>query len=530
MKTRYRRVNAGWIAGFGIRRIESADAHVGLPLADVHAPSGSTFLFRAALACVVGAVVAGCAVGPNFKQPAAPTVQGYLPEPLPRQTESASGQGGELQRFVEGMDVPAQWWTVFQSPDLNALIEQAFKANPTLQGAQAALREANENYYAQRGTLLPSVQTNYSFTRQRNATGTLAPTLSSGQDIFNLHTAQVSVTYVLDVFGGARRETESLHSLADAQRYQLEATYLTLAANVVTTAIQEAAARAQLSATTDIVRSENEALQILKRQYELGSIAMTDVMAQEAALATTEGTVLALQKQVEQARHALATLAGKFPSETAAEHFELTSLRLPTDLPVSFPSRLVRQRPDILAAEAQMHSASAEVGVAVANMLPQITLTGNNGGASTQFGQLLAAGNTFWAGGASLTQTLFAGGALLHKERAARAALDEAGAQYRAAVLTAFQNVADTLTALELDARALDASVRAERVAEESLVTVRRNVELGSVGYLALLNAQQTYQQAVLNLAQAQANRYSDTAALFQALGGGWWNRGTPPS
>src|SRR4051794_20726461 len=237
-------------------------------------------------------------MGPDFKQPAAPTVQGYLPGTLPRQTGSAPGQGGDAQRFVEGMDVPAQWWTVFQSPDLNALIEQAFKSNPTVQGAQAALREANENYHAQRGALLPAVQGNYSFARQKNATGTLAPTLTSGQDIFNLHTAQVSVSYVLDVFGAVRRETQSLQSLADERRYQLEATYLTLAANVVTTVIQEAAARAQLTATTDIVRSEHEALQILRRQYELGSIAMTDVMAQEAALATTEETVPALQKQV----------------------------------------------------------------------------------------------------------------------------------------------------------------------------------------------------------------------------------------
>jgi NodT family efflux transporter outer membrane factor (OMF) lipoprotein len=482
-------------------------------------------------AAVLGALVlAGCAVGPNFEQPAAPAVKDYLPEPLPQQTESAPGQAGDAQRFVAGMDVPAQWWTLFQSPDLNELIQQALANNPTIQGAQAALREANENYYAQRGTLLPSLEANYSFNRQRNATGTLAPTLSSGQEIFNLHTAQVSVSYVLDVFGGARRETESLHSLAESQRYQLEATHLTLAANVVTTAIQEAAARAQLTATNDIVRSEREALQILQRQYELGSIAMTDVMAQEAALAATEQTVPGLQKQVEQARHSLATLAGRFPSEAASEHFELASLKLPEDLPVTVAARLVRQRPDVLAAEAQMHSASAQVGVAIANLLPQITLTANSGGAATQLGQLLAGGNTFWAGGASLTQTLFAGGALLHKERAARAGLDQAGAQYRAAVLTAFQNVADTLTALQLDAQALNASVRAERVSGESLATVRHNVELGSVGYLALLNAQQTYQQAVLNLAQAQANRYTDTAALFQALGGGWWNRETPAS
>jgi NodT family efflux transporter outer membrane factor (OMF) lipoprotein len=454
-------------------------------------------------------------------------VQGYLPEALPAHTEPQAQ--GDAQHFLESMKIPQQWWTLFQSPALDTLIQQAFKNSPTVQAAQAALREANENYYAQRGALLPTVQANYSFTRQRNATGTLAPTLSSGDTIFNLHTAQVSVSYVLDVFGGVRRQTESMRSQAESQRYQLEATYLTLASNVITTAIQEAGARAQLAATNGIVQSEREALEILKRQYELGSIAMTDVMAQEAALATTEATVAPLQKQVEQSRHALATLAGRYPIETPDEHFELAGLQLPQELPITVPAQLVRQRPDVLAAEEQMHSASAEVGVAIANMLPQIILSGNEGGASTQFGQLFSAGNTFWAGGASLTQTLFAGGTLLHKERAARAALDQAGAQYRSAVLTAFQNVADTLTALQLDAQALSASVRAERAARESLETVRRNVELGSVGYLALLNAQQTYQQAVLNLAQAQANRYTDTAALFQALGGGWWNRETPP-
>ena len=479
----------------------------------------------ASLVCAA-LVTSGCAVGPNFKQPAAPAVQAYLPEPLTPQTQSVPVTGGDAQRFVEGMKVPAQWWTLFQSPALDALIQQAFNNSPTVQSAQAALRQANENYYAQRGALLPGAQANYSFERQRNATGTLSPTLTSGESIFNLHTAQVSVSYVLDVFGGTRRETEALHSQAESQQYQLEATYLTLASNVITTAVEEAAARAQLMATDGIVQSEREALQILKRQYELGSIAMTDVMAQEAALATTEATVPALKKQLEQARHALAALAGRFPSEAANERFELESLHLPGDLPVTVPAELVRQRPDILAAEAQLHSATAEVGVAIANMLPQITLTASQGGASTQFGQLFAAGNTFWAGGASLTQTLFAGGALLHKERAARAGLDQAGAQYRSAVLTAFQNVADTLTALELDGQALSASVRAEQAAKESLSTVRRNVELGSVGYLALLSAQQTYQQAVLNLAQAQANRYTDTAALFQALGGGWRNRG----
>ena len=478
-----------------------------------------------AAAAVVAMLLSGCAVGPNFKRPAPPTVQSYLPGPLTPQTESVQTTGGDSQRFLEGKSVPAQWWTLFESPALNELIKHAFEHNPTIQSAQAALRQANENYYAGLGAFAPTVQANYAFERQRNATGTLAPTLSSGESIFNLHTAQVEVSYVLDVFGGTRRQTESLHALAESQRYQLEATYLTLASNVVTTAIQEASFRAQLDATNDIVKSDREALEILKKQYDLGSIAMTDVMAQEAALANAEATVPVLEKQLEQSRHALAALSGRFPAESADDHFELASLHLPQDLPLSVPSELVRQRPDVLAAEAQMHSASAEVGVAIANMLPQISLTGTDGGAATQFGQMFMAGNRFWTGGASLTQTLFAGGALLHKERAARAALDQAGAEYRSAVLTAFQNVADTLTALQLDAKALDASARAERSAHDSLLTVRHNVELGSLGYLALLNAQQTYQQSVLNLAQAQANRYADTAALFQALGGGWWNQ-----
>lgn len=483
--------------------------------------TGSRGLGGMTLACCVVVALSSCAVGPNFKRPAPPTVPGYLPEPLPQETDSAPVEGGDPQRFQPGVTIPAQWWTQFQSPALNDLIEQSFQHNPTVQSAQAALRQANENYYAGRGALLPTVQASYSFQRQRNAVGTLAPTLTSGEETFNLHTAQVNVSYVFDIFGGTRREAESLHALAEQQRYQLQATYLTLASNVITAAVQEASTRAQLAATNDIVQSEREALDILKKQFELGSIALTDVMAQQATLATTEATVPALRKQLEQSRHQLAILAGRFPAETGDEHFELASLHLPTDLPVTVPSELVRQRPDVLAAEAQMHSASAEVGVAIANMLPQITLTGTQGGASTQLRQLFATGNTFWTGGASLTQTLFAGGSLYHKERAARAALDQAGAQYRAAVLTAFQNVADALTALELDAQAVNASMRARDAARESLVTVRRNVELGSIGYLSLLNAQQTYQQAVLNLAQAQANRYSDTAALFQALGGG---------
>lgn len=476
-----------------------------------------------ALAVLLGTLLASCAVGPNFKPPQAPHA-GYQKQPLPPQTEGAGTVGGESQRFVAGMDIPGEWWTVFHSRALDELVEQALKRNPTLASAKAALRQANELVAAQQGAFFPQVQAGYSFSRQLNPVGTLQPTLTSEVPLFNLHTAQVSVSYALDVFGGNRRQVEALEAQADYQRDLLHAAYVTLSANVVAAAIQEASLRAQLAATEDIVRSEREAARILRRQYQLGSIAEIDVMAQEAALAATEATVPGLQKQLEQQRHLLAALAGRFPSDEPSQRFKLSDLTLPRDIPVSLPSALIRQRPDVLAAEAQLHAATAEVGVAVANLLPQINLTASAGGVSTVFGQLLNTGNKFWTAGAGLTQTLFEGGTLLHRERAARAAMDQAGAQYRSVVLGAFQNVADSLTALKLDASAVAASLRAEQAAASSLAATRSNVELGSTSYLALLSAQQTYQQAVLSLAQARANRYADTAALFQALGGGWWN------
>jgi len=477
---------------------------------------------HAATALGLGLTVglAGCAVGPDFKTPSAPKVTGYTAEPLPQQT------GADAQTYGAAMDIPGQWWTLFHSSALDELIQQSLKSNPTLEAAQATLRQANENVAAQRGSLLPSVDASYQFSRNRDATGTLSPALSSGAPVYNLHTAQVSVTYLFDLFGLNRRELESQQALADSQRYQLEAACLTLTSNVVTAAIQEASLRAQIAATTDILSSERESARILHHQFELGSIAQIDVMAQDAAVANLEATLPPLQKQLAGQRHQLTALAGRFPSDEPEEKFELSELTLPLAVPVSVPSALVRQRPDILSAQAQLHSASAQLGVATANLFPQITLSGTKGGTSTQFSQMFGAGNTFWTLGGNLSQTLFHGGTLMHQRRAAAAALDAAGAQYRAVVLTAFQNVADTLTALQLDADAVNANLKAEQVTADSLKATRHNVELGLASYLALLSAQQSYSQAVLNLAQARANRYSDTAALLQALGGGWWNRG----
>jgi NodT family efflux transporter outer membrane factor (OMF) lipoprotein len=475
---------------------------------------------RRRFSAALGALwLCGCAVGPDFKPPEAPKVTGYLPAALPPQT------GTDAQKYVAAMDIPGQWWTLFHSQALNELIQQALANNPTLKAAQASLRQANENLAAQRGSYYPSAQASYDFSRNRDATGTLAPTLNSGTPVYNLHTAQVSVSYLFDVFGLYRRQVESAQALAEAQRYQLEAAYLTLTSNVVTAAIQEASLRAQIGATLQILDSERESARILRRQFELGSISQADVMAQETAVASLEATVPPLQKQLAAQRHLLSALAGRFPSDEPPQQFELSQLTLPLEVPMSVPATLVRQRPDILAAEAQLHSTSAELGVATANLFPQITLTGNYGGASTVLSQMFAAGNTFWSIGGSLTQTLFQGGTLIHQRRAAVAALDAAGENYRAVVLAAFQNVADTLTALQLDADAVNACVKAEQAAANSLSATRHNVELGLASYLALLSAQQSYSQAVLNLEQARANRYSDTAALLQALGGGWWNK-----
>jgi len=463
--------------------------------------------------------LAGC-VGPNFHRPAPPAAERYTEEPLPAVTAAGNGPGGAAQRFLAGTDVQRNWWTLFGSADLDALVEQALHANPSVSAAQAALRQALENTAAQRGAYFPDAQVSFDPSRQRNAVGVLAPTLNSGTALFNLFTTQVSVSYVPDVFGANRRQVESLAAQAEASRFQLDATYLTLTANVVTAAVQEAGLRAQIAATQRVIELEKEALAVLRRELELGAIAEGDVYAQDAALAQIETTLPPLIRQLQQTRDSLAALTGRLPADLGPVHFELEQLQLPADLPLGVPSQLVERRPDVRAAEAELHAATAQVGVAIANLLPQITLTAGAGSTATAMADLFKAGTGFWSVGASLSQTLFEGGTLVHRKRAADAALDQAGALYRLAVLTAFQNVADALHALATDADAMSAAGRAEEAARKSLDVVRHQLELGSVSYLALVNAEQTYQQAVIALAQARANRYADTAALFQALGG----------
>lgn len=474
----------------------------------------------AATACL--AILAGCAVGPDFETPQAPTTDRYTPEPLKPETASAAVKGGESQRFDVSADVPVGWWRFYRSPQLDRMVGEALAQSPTLDAAKAALRQARETLAAQQGGLFPSITGNVSATREKISTAGFG--FPGGHSIFSVSTASLDVSYPLDVFGGIRRQIEAAEAQAEYQQYQLVAAYLTLTANVVTAAIDEASLRAQIAATEQIVAIESDQLKVLRQQLELGGVAGSAVLAQEATLAQAQATLPPLRKQLSQARNRLALLVGRPPSDDLGVTFDLAQLSLPTDLPVSLPSKLVAQRPDIRAAQATLHQASAEIGVATANELPQISISGSWGNTGSPAGELLNPGTGIWSLGGSLAQKIFDGGTLLHQRRAAVAAFEQAEAQYRGTVLQAFQDVANALRALQADADALAADVAAEQAAAKSLELSRAQYQAGGISYTALLNAEQTLQQARVSLAQAQAARFADTAALFQALGGGWWN------
>ena len=469
-------------------------------------------------------MLAGCAVGPNFKKPTLPPVTRYTPAPLTPTGSVTNLTGGAEQRFVPGLDISGEWWTLFHSRPLNDLIERSLTNNPDLKAAQAALTVARENLIAQRGAFWPSANAGFSASRQETSAA-LAPVPNANQFTFDLFTPEVSVSYVPDVFGLNRRTVESYRAQEQQARFALIATHITLSANIVATAIQEASLRAQIDATRRLLVVSSNMVQILRQQFARGYACRLDLAAEEAELAGLAATLPPLLKQLAQQRDQLAVLAGGFPSEDLPEKFELSSLQLPEELPVSLPSQLVEQRPDVRQAEENLHAASAQIGIAVANRLPNITLTANAGSTAVALDRVFDSGNGFWTLGASVAQPLFEGGALLHRERAARAAYEQAAQQYRSTVLTAFQNVADTLSALEQDGNALKAAAAAETAAKTTLDLTRRQQQVGYVDELALLYAEQAYQQAIIARVNAQAARYSDTAALFQALGGGWWHR-----
>jgi len=473
-------------------------------------------------------LTAGCVVGPKFKKPAPPNVGGYTPTPISTTSSTANVAGGQAQRLVEGRDIPGEWWALFHSKPLNDLIERSLKANPDLKAAQAALIVARENVLAQRGAYYPSVTGGFSATRAKSANA-LSPVTNTSALNYSLYTPQVSVSFVPDVFGLNRRTVESLEAQEQQARFALAATHITLSANVAAGAIQEASWRGQIDATRELITINTNMLEILRNQYAKGYASELDVAAQESQLAQVVATLPPLLKQLAQQRDLLAVLSGGFPNQDLIEKFELSSLQLPQELPVSLSSQLVEQRPDVRQAEENLHSASAQIGIAVANRLPNFALTADAGGMAVVLGRLFSGGSGFWDIGAGVTQPIFHGGTLLHRERAARAAYTQAAEQYRSTVLTAFQNVADTLNALQQDADALKAAAAAKDASSVTLDLARKQYQSGYVSYLALLSAEQAYLQAVINLVQAQANRYADTAALFQALGGGWWNRSDVP-
>jgi NodT family efflux transporter outer membrane factor (OMF) lipoprotein len=468
--------------------------------------------------------MAGCAVGPNFKKPEPPESESYSKKPLQNPKGTAGVEAGSAQRFRPRKDIPAEWWTLFHSKPLNRLVESSLQANPTIKAAQEALVVARENTKAQVGAYFPSLSAGFAATRQKTA-ASLAPIPSSNALYYNLYTPQVSVSYVPDVFGLNRRTVESLKAQAEQQRYALEASLLTLSSNVVAAAIQEASLRRQIDVTNRIIESNTKMIEIMRKSVAAGYANRLDLAQQEAQLAQARALLPPLAKQLAQQRDLISALAGRVPSNEPSQTFDIASLDLPRSLPVSLPSRLVEQRPDVRQAEENLHAASALIGVAVANRLPNFNLTGSAGTSALELSQLFAAGGGVWALGAAAAQPLFTGGALLHKQRAAQAAYRQAEAQYRSTVLTALQNVADTLHALEQDGNALREARNAEQAAKVTLDLAAKQVQLGYANAITLLNAEQTYQQAAIGLVQAQSNRLADTAALFQALGGGWWNR-----
>jgi len=480
---------------------------------------------RAGFAAIACALVAGCAVGPDFRSPDAPVVRGFTPEPLPSETVSTPVAGGASQRFQDGKEIVSDWWTLYQSESLDALIRQALAESPTIAAAQARLREAEENLRARTGTVYsPTIDGDFSVTRSKS-TGASYGDPSASANTFTLYNAKVSVSYTLDIFGGNRRELEALRAQVDYQRFLLEGAYLTLTSNIVTTAVKEASLRGQVSVNREIVNLLEEQLDVVAGQFDVGAVSRSDVLAQQTVLAQTRATLPPLEKELAQTRHQLSVLVGRLPGEGGIPEFNLETLELPVELPVSLPSSIVRQRPDIRASEELLHAACAEVGVATANLYPNITLTGSIGTNAVKIEDLFSHGTSIWSLGAGLLQPIFHGGELAAKRRAAVAAYDQAAAEYRSTVLQAFQNVADTLRALEADARTLRAQAEAERASRETFEITREQFRLGGVSYISLLVAQRLYQNARIELVKARADRFADTAALYQALGGGWWNR-----
>ena len=476
-------------------------------------------------AVVVTIALAGCA-GEPLRAPDVPTPARYTAAPLAESTASAPAvHGGDAQRFAWGRDLPAEWWTLFRSPTLDALVRRALDGSPTLARASAKLRQAEEQREARAGeTRYPRVDARLSANRvdvQPEAVG--APALPVAMPL-SLYLASVGISYHFDFFGATRNELEGLRLQVDAERFELEGARLMLAGNVVTAAIREASLREQIAIASELAALQERRLAIVERLEGLGTAAHADVEAQRLELAQTRALVPELERQLAQVRHRLAVYVGEAPGTAELPELRLADLQLPAELPLSLPSELARQRPDIRASEALVQRAAANVGVATANLYPQLTVSATLGSLTTHPGDLFGSGTAFSLLGASLTQPIFHGGSLQAERRAAIAAYEQSGAAYREVVLHGLQDVADVLRALEGDAARLAERARAADAARNQHAIAAARFDAGGISQLALLDVERRLRSALLDRTQAVADRYADSAALLQALGGGWWN------
>jgi NodT family efflux transporter outer membrane factor (OMF) lipoprotein len=474
---------------------------------------GRRYAAAAALLLATG----GCAVGPDFVRPEPPAVENYLP------SGAAGGPpvGAAAQRVALGKNVSAQWWKLFHSSRLDEVLDQSLAGNQTLVAARATLAQAQQAVIQAGGGLYP--QLDASAAAQRSRASAAGVNRVSGTT-FNLYSVGANVSYAIDVFGGTRRSIERQEALAEDQNYQLAAAYLALTGNAVTEAINIASSRLQLSTTQGIIADDEKNLNLVRQKFEAGKAARSDLLAAESQLANDRTLLPPLKQQLSAARHALSVLVGRFPVEWSPPDFDLTEFTLPADLPVSLPSRLVRQRPDILAAEAQLHAASAAVGVAAAQLYPSLTLTASIGTESASTATLFDAANHMSSVIAGLTAPLFRGGALTAQKQGAIDAFQASAASYKQTVLQAFAQVADTLRALEHDAELVAATQSALQASQASLELQRLSYAAGKSSLLQLLDAERADQQARLAYTRAQASRYQDSAALLVAMGGGWWD------
>ena len=478
---------------------------------------GSRHLRRGSGWLLIGWLLGGCAVGPNFVRPPAPAVTRYAREPDLTSTVAARGSA---QQFAAGGAVNARWWQQFDSPQLDALVEAALARNPGLEAARASLAASELALRSGYGIFYPGIAADAGATRERSTP--LRFGQSGSASVFNLFSLSASIDYALDAFGGQRRLIEQLRAQADLQRASAAAAYLTLTSNLVQTAITAAAYRAELEATTELVDLVRSQVEIAQVQAAAGTAPYSAVLSLQGELASYQATIPQLQQKLAQAQDLLATLAGRFPAEASLPSPALEALQLPATLPISVPAALLEQRPDIRMAEAASHAASAGIGIATAAMLPSVTLSGSLGATSLTSASLFAARGRTWSVGADAAMPVFAGGTLWYRRRAAIEAYRQTQALYRQTVLAAFGQVADVLQALEHDATALAAQDAALAASQQALQLMRVNYAAGLATYLDVLAADAQYHQASIADLQAVAVRLQDSVALYAALGGGW--------